>query len=562
MARRPLTVGSRGSALALAQTTIVCDAIRALNPSVDIRIERIVTTGDARPDASLAALGRGVFVTQIEQALREHRIDFAVHSAKDLPSTLAPELVIAAYLERLDARDVLVSRQGTLRELPPGARVGTSSPRRICQLRALRPDLEVLEMRGNVDTRLRKLEAGEFDAILLAAAGLLRLGLENVVTEWLDPHTVIPCVGQGALAVETRADDTALRELVAPLDDEKTRVAVTAERAFLAELGAGCLSPAAAHARLDVDGTRRLRIRAMIGAADGRFVSVTRDAAPSESVLLGREAAHEALRSGGRSLLANPMPPTAGLHVAITRPEDQARGLAAMLRARGATPHVCPTVAIQFECSPELDAALSAVSTVAWIAFTSANAVRAVSAGLRRIGRTIPAGVRLAAVGSATATAVEAMLRRADFVASGGGADALAVELPDVVGRRVLFPCGDLASDALEDGLARRGAAVHRVVAYRTVRGDGVESLRRLVATEALDVVIFASPSAVKNAASALEGGAAQRPVVACIGASTAAAARADGFPPEVVADEQSDAGIVAALERWAAASEGTRVRC
>src|SRR5688572_13783806 len=173
---RTLVIGTRGSALALAQTGIVCDALRRLAPGLEIRVERIVTRGDANPKQSLATLGRGVFVAEIEHALRERRIDVAVHSAKDLPSTLASDFAIGAYLPRADARDVLVSRAGPLRLLPPGARIGTSSPRRMCQVRALRPDLDVREVRGNVDTRLRKLERGEFDALLLAAAGLVRLG--------------------------------------------------------------------------------------------------------------------------------------------------------------------------------------------------------------------------------------------------------------------------------------------------------------------------------------------------------------------------------------------------
>jgi hydroxymethylbilane synthase len=227
MSVRELVVGTRGSALALVQTEIVCSELRKFDPSIAMRVDRITTTGDERSDIPLSQLGRGIFVTEIEGALRDGRIDVAVHSAKDLPSTLADDLVLGAILPRADARDVLVSRHGTLRKLPVGARVGTSSPRRACQLLALRPDLVPCDIRGNVDTRLRKLAAGEFDAIVLAAAGLIRLGRQAEITEWLDPIMMIPSVGQGALAIEVRADDERTLRLVARLDHAHTRAAVS-----------------------------------------------------------------------------------------------------------------------------------------------------------------------------------------------------------------------------------------------------------------------------------------------------------------------------------------------
>jgi hydroxymethylbilane synthase len=190
---RTLTVGTRGSPLALTQTESVVAALRAMHPSVEIRVQRITTKGDVMRDVPLAALGgHGVFVDAIEEALRNHEIDFAVHSAKDLPSRVPADLAIAAFLERVDPRDVLVSRAGGLDELPTGARVGTSSPRRVSLVHAVRPDIETVELRGNVDTRLRKLDAGDYDAIVLAGAGLLRLGLESRVTEWLSAESSLP----------------------------------------------------------------------------------------------------------------------------------------------------------------------------------------------------------------------------------------------------------------------------------------------------------------------------------------------------------------------------------
>ena len=302
MTRRRITVGTRGSALALTQTASVVDTLRSLHPELDVDVRRITTKGDVMRDVPLATLGgRGVFVDAIEEALREHQIDLAVHSAKDLPSRVPPHLAIAAFLERADPRDVLVSRLGTLRELPPGARVGTSSLRRVSQIHAERPDVETLDLRGNVDTRLRKLDAGDYDAIVLAGAGLIRLGLASRVTEWLPVDVMVPSPGQGALALEIRAADAALRALVEPLAHAPTTAALIAERAYLARLGAGCAAAVGAYATLDAG---RLTMRAIIGTADGRSVRAVDTDDAEHAVSLGERMADHLLAAGGRELVA------------------------------------------------------------------------------------------------------------------------------------------------------------------------------------------------------------------------------------------------------------------
>jgi hydroxymethylbilane synthase len=300
---RALTVGTRGSALALTQTESVVAALRALHPELEIRVRRITTKGDVMRDVPLATLGgRGVFVDAIEEALRRGEIDFAVHSAKDLPSRVPPDLSIAAFLERVDPRDVLVSRAGGLQELPAGARVGTSSLRRVSLVHALRPDVETRDLRGNVDTRLRKLDAGDYDAIVLAGAGLLRLGLAARVTEWLAASSFIPSPGQGALAIEARGDDAELRALVRPLAHAPTEAALTAERAFLAELGVGCAAAVGAHATADDAG--RLVLTAMIGTPDGRAVRGEDRGLTTEAARMGASLAERLLANGGRELVA------------------------------------------------------------------------------------------------------------------------------------------------------------------------------------------------------------------------------------------------------------------
>lgn len=298
-----LTVGTRGSALALTQTESVVAALNALHPDTQIRVQRITTKGDVLRDTPLSALGgRGVFVDAIEESLRRGEIDLAVHSAKDLPSRVPPDLAIAAFLERADARDVLVSRAGNLADLPAGARVGTSSLRRVSLIHSVRPDIETVDLRGNVDTRLRKLDMGDYDAIMLAAAGLIRLGLEDRITEWLPAETMLPSPGQGALAIEARADDAAVRAMVRPLAHNATESALTAERAFLARLGVGCAAAVGAYATVDLTGL--LTLRAMIGANDGRSVRAHQVGPVAQAGEIGERLAEQLLASGGRELVA------------------------------------------------------------------------------------------------------------------------------------------------------------------------------------------------------------------------------------------------------------------
>jgi hydroxymethylbilane synthase len=299
-----LRIGTRGSALALAQARQTEALLRARWPALRIEVQVITTTGDVRTDVPLAEIGgRGVFAAEIEHALARGEVDVAVHSSKDLPSTLAAEFALGAFLPREDPRDVLCTRGPRLAELPHGALVGTSSPRRACQLRARRPDLRVEDIRGNVDTRLRKLDEGQYDAILLAAAGLHRLGLAARITEYLAPSAMLPAVSQGAVALEIRAEDGAARTYVAPLDHGPTRVAAETERAFLARLGAGCTAPTGAHAALAADGVT-LHVEGMIGSLDGRHAlrhAVAGD--PADGPALGAALADALMAKGGSDLL-------------------------------------------------------------------------------------------------------------------------------------------------------------------------------------------------------------------------------------------------------------------
>ncbi|MFN0172573.1 MAG: hydroxymethylbilane synthase [Bryobacteraceae bacterium] len=295
-----LVIGSRGSQLALWQANWVQSRLE--NLGFEVRIQIIKTTGDRITQVPLAQVGsKGLFTKEIEEALLDGSVDLAVHSLKDLPTELPAGLVLAAVPERADPRDAVVGRK--LADLPPGAKVGTSSLRRAAQLRHLRPDLVIESIRGNVDTRLRKLEEGQFQSILLASAGLLRLGWQDRIVEILDPETMCPAVGQGALALETRADGRGYVACQA-LDHAGTHAAVTAERAVLATLGGGCQVPIGAHA-VAVDGV--LHVRALVIAPDAsKVVKASHSGAVDRASAVGRELGERLLADGAASILSTP----------------------------------------------------------------------------------------------------------------------------------------------------------------------------------------------------------------------------------------------------------------
>lgn len=289
--------------LALRQAEIVAERLRSSVPGLKLEVIPIQTTGDRDSKASLMEIGgRGVFVKELESALQSDSIDLAVHSLKDVPSEIEAGLQIAATLPRENPNDVLVSRDGlSLAVLPPGARVGSGSPRRRAQLLAARPDLQLVDIRGNVDTRLRKTADGEVDAIVLAAAGLIRLGRLDEVTEMLAPEVMLPAVGQGILAIETRADDAGARELAASVNDAASHASALCERAFQRRLGGGCQAAIAALATVTVG---NIEVRGLVADADGhRFLRGHQSGPIAQAEPLGERLADELLAQGAAELL-------------------------------------------------------------------------------------------------------------------------------------------------------------------------------------------------------------------------------------------------------------------
>ncbi len=301
--RAALRLGTRGSALALAQTERAIELLRIAHRGLDCEVRTFVTQGD-RTQVSGEPLpeigGKGVFTAELERALREGEIDLAVHSLKDLPTEDAPGVTIGATCLRDDARDCLVARDGlTFDELPPGAEIGTSSLRRSAQLRAMRHDVETRSIRGNVDTRIRKVREGDFDAVVLAAAGIQRLEREADVTEWFGPERMVPAPGQGTLALQCRADDAELLELLAEVDDPGPRAEAIAERGFLRTLGAGCAAPVGAHAV--ASSPDHVHLVGLVSSVDGRdIVRLEGEGDPAET---GERLAREALAAGAFEIL-------------------------------------------------------------------------------------------------------------------------------------------------------------------------------------------------------------------------------------------------------------------
>jgi hydroxymethylbilane synthase len=303
-----LVIGTRGSKLALVQAEWVRNRLSLLDPATEIQLEIIRTTGDVKTDPLSVIGGKGVFTKELEDALFDGRIDLAVHSLKDLPTIVPDGLALAGICEREDPRDALVLAASSalacvaISDLPPHAVVGTSSPRRLAQLQHLRGDLEIRDLRGNVDTRLRKLDEGQYQAVILAVAGLKRLGFEHRISGRIAPELMLPAVGQGAVGIETRADDSSAVDAAHALGHEPSRTACVAERAFLRALGGGCQLPIAAHG---VAQGQLLTLDGLVASRDGKHIIRDHISGPSdEAEELGQRLADRLLEGGAAELLA------------------------------------------------------------------------------------------------------------------------------------------------------------------------------------------------------------------------------------------------------------------
>lgn len=552
-----LSLATRGSALAMAQANLTKALLEAAHPGLEVTLVTVRTTGDIAT-APLASMGGvGVFVKELERGLLAGEADLAVHSLKDLPTVLPEGLCLAAVLEREDPRDALITRSGGgLGSLAPGARVATGSPRRRALLLAARPDLVFVEVRGNVDTRLEKLARGEFDALVLALAGLKRLGRSGEVSERLDPE-LFPCApGQAAIGLEALVDSAAAR-LARALEHGPTRREVDAERAFLLAIGGGCAVPVGALARAREDGS--LTLTAVI--ADPRGGKVMRERIHTDAAAggdAGRALAERMLAAGGRALLTMPAP-LAGRRIVVAGRAGAPGEIESRLRDLGASVESVAAIATM----PPADASAFAAAVAALdqfqiVAVTSRAGALAVATALRESGsRGSSPSCRFAAVGAATARALREAGLAASIVSEGTGADlARAILLScDAQGLRVLLPRAAAATPDLPAVLRAAGAEVVEVEAYRTVPSPDLgRDLAALQHPEGIDVWVVQSPSAVA-ALMATDGAFMRSSLIACLGPTTSAAARAAGLTVAVVADFPRADELVGALVRHFAES-------
>ncbi len=509
-----IVIGSRGSDLALTQTNHIADRLRALSPDLEVVVEIISTKGDRVTDVPLAQVGgKGVFTKELEVALLDGSIDLAVHSLKDLPTELPGGLALGAVPEREDPTDALISASGLcLMDLPQGAKVGTSSTRRQVQLRACRPDLQLLDLRGNVPTRLEKLHREGLDAIILASAGLKRLGLDAHITERIQPIHMLSAVGQGALGIEIREGDPVLTPLMAQLHHRETAAATTAERTLLDALGGGCQVPLGALATVDGE---TLSIQACACSPDGtKVVRATETGSIEAPEALGRKIA-ERLMAGGASAFIQQVgldalkakQPLVGKTIVVTRAANQASVLSSELAALGAHVVDFPTIAVN-PVTP--DVPIEGEGAYDWLIFTSANGVNHFVNVLNQAGRSLAEfrAAAFCAIGPATAAAlrehqIPVTLTPQHYVAESILAGLQTLE-NDLSGKRFLMPRGNLARPILPAALRDVGAEVVECVVYETVMPEiAPEAIDTMLAT-APDMVTFTSSSTVRNFVSAL----------------------------------------------------------
>jgi len=563
----PLRIGTRGSALALWQARHIQAGLVRLAPERVTSLEIIRSEGDLDQVSSLTEIGgRGVFSSALQWALLEGRIDLAVHSAKDVP-TLSPQgLVISAFPVREDARDVLVSRHRTgIADLPEGSLIGTSSRRRAVQILALRPDAVVIELRGNIDTRLRKAASEHYDAVILAAAGLFRMGWADRITEYLPIDRFTPSPGQGALAIETRTAPDSTHVTVEGLNDQRTAVEVSLERWFLTSIGGGCTTPVGAHAQLEMaHGRENVRFWGMLSNEDGsRLERVYEEFSPAEGEHVVRKIADHLMQSlapawEGASVTDSSADALAGKQVLTTGTQVFAESLREAFIHHGAIVTHQPTIMVEpTERSKAFDDAVEDVRSGVydWVIVTSENAVEAVG---RALGdQTTPLRTRVAAVGAQTRRRLLERGIEVDMFPEqdqrGGGLLA-AFESFELAGTRVLCLLGDRARTELADGLRVRGAHVDVLEAYRTidVTKPDTDALA-LIRSGNVDVVTFGSPSSVESLVRILGAdlAALSGACLAAIGPTTAEAMDDSGLTAHVVANIPDAGGIVRVVSEY-----------
>jgi len=571
MKKNIIRIGTRGSALALAQAGWVRRKLEEAYPGLKVQTIKIKTSGDRFLTSPIKAIeGKGIFVKEIEDALLQEKIDLAVHSMKDLPTEIPAGLTITAITEREDPRDALVSAgQRLLKDLPAGSKVGTGSLRRQTQILHHRPDLVVVPIRGNVGTRLKKLDRGEVDGLIMAVAGLKRIGHQDRISEYLSLDVCLNAVAQGALGLETRDGDP-VNQMVAFLHHHPSATEVLAERAFLGRLGGGCQIPVGARGYVEGD---RIKLMGVVGDASGkRLVRGEVEGKAEDAKSLGEELAERLLSQGADQLLnggevdskgkakGNPKP-LLGRCIMITRPRIQSGSFVRGLEELGSEVIECPTIEIiPPESYVPLDRTIQALEEYDWIVFTSVNGVKEFLNRLQYLGKDSAAleGIRLAAIGPETAREIASHGIQVEFVPADYRAEGVLHGLnpAEVEGKRFLLPRAATARDILPRTLKEWGAEVDVVQAYRTVPAKGSAAiLSGVLAENKVDMVTFTSSSTVKHFIDLLSpvnlGKFCKAVAVACIGPITKGTAESNKIRVDVLAKEYTVSGLIEAIVEY-----------
>ncbi len=550
-----LRFGTRKSKLALWQTHAVKEAIEAQHPSVNCEVVEFSTRGDKILDQPLPEIGgKGLFTQELDEAILSGEIDLAVHSLKDLPTDPTEGLSTVPLLEREIANDVFISRDKTpFSEMPAGARIGTSSPRRRSQLLLLRPDIEVVDIRGNVPTRIDKVDQQMVDGVVLAAAGVLRVGMEDRIASTFSFEEMIPAPGQGMIAATLRSDNKALREILEALRSEDEACEVALERELLAAIGGGCSLPFASRAEskekncrlvgriVSPNGHQALTVERYSLGPDGLVQEVSEALKAHQGLdLLFREDAESVCRM-----------PLARKNILVTRGGRQSGKFCRMLAERGANPIPIPLIRFtNLMDASRADSLVAELEKSDWLAFTSLNGARFI---LEKCGsEVIPRSVNVACVGGKTAEFLTRSGVEADFVPSQFNGTTLGLELPAEPGQRVLIPGPVEFEDKLPNALVSRNIDAVPFTVYRTEQVTIREEALAIV-KENVDVITFASPSAVNSFVAQFEDAKeiSNRCVMACIGPTTQERAHELGLTIQVLPEQYTLESLISGLEEF-----------
>lgn len=548
--KRKIIIGTRGSKLALIQTDIIKNKLLIFYPNLIIEVKIVSVKGDKdkKSPVPLDTVGKGWFSKEIDDQLLSDEVDLAVHSLKDLPEELAKGLIIAAILEREDAREAFISNDNILFDtLKANAVIGTDSTRRKAQILNRRNDLIVKSIRGNVDGRLRKLDNGEYDAIFLAVAGLKRLGLEKRINQYFDASDFIPSPGQGALAVVIKKDNIHLLKKIQKLNHEPTVKAVTAERSFSKVFGGGCSSPIGAYATCY---NKVITLHGFVGTLNGKeIVKGSMKGNSTSPERLGEKLADKFFAKNHIRFKKQ--------FIVITKPENVRVTVQKQIESLGFLPYFYPSITfVKSELTKKLYKILSDIDSFDWIVFTSQNGVQFFIEALEESGISLEKirNKKIAVVGKKTASVVKKYKLPVDFIPSSFTTDALANEIKNIKEKKVLLARANLATPLLTKHLEEKGAKVTDVHIYKTsyIENDNPE-FEELLKTDQIYCLTFTSPSTVKGFLNNIKNSHNKKAVfsipVLSIGPATTNELEKHGFQTILTADPHTINGMLAKLK-------------